>query len=347
MISFANEDARQYLPPDVRYPWHPSEMRASRLLSILMILQARGRTSARLLADELEVSVRTIYRDVEQLSAAGVPVTAPRGVTGGVELLAGWRTRLTGLTAEEAQALLVSGIPGPAAELGLGDAMASAQLKVLASLPAGFAEGATRVSARVHLDPIGWYRRRARADFLGDVANALWRDERVAVRYEGWAGTTRTTLDPLGLVLKAGEWYVVACARGAVRPFRVASIRALRATGETFERPRDFVLGAFWEASRARFERSLYKGTATVRASPKGRSALSGLSAAVADAVELAEGKPDREGWVTLTIPIESVAHAVGELLKVGSEVEVLAPSALRQSLARTLREMVARYARA
>jgi predicted DNA-binding transcriptional regulator YafY len=320
-------------------------MRASRLLSILMILQARGRTSARVLADELEVSVRTIYRDVDQLSAAGVPVTAPRGVTGGFELLEGWRTRLTGLTPEETQALLVSGLPGPAAELGLGSSMASAQLKVLASLPPGFAEGATRVSARVHLDPVGWYRRRARADFLTAVAGAVWHDKRVAVAYEGWAGKTTHTLDPLGLVLKAGEWYVVARARGAVRPFRVASIRALRETGHTFERPRGFVLATCWEASRARFEASLYKAAAVIRASPAGRKALTTLSAAVADAVDGATSKPDGEGWVTLTIPIESIAHATGELLKLGPEVEVVAPKELRRHLAETLRSTLARYA--
>src|SRR4051812_48857737 len=134
-------------------------MRASRLVSILMLLQTRGRVSARTLADHLEVSIRTIYRDIDELSAAGVPVVVERGATGGFELLDGWRTTLTGLTPHEAQSLFVSGLPGPAVELGLGDTMASAQLKLLAALPDAWQAETQRVSARFHVDLVGWYRR--------------------------------------------------------------------------------------------------------------------------------------------------------------------------------------------
>src|SRR5216683_2126963 len=133
-------------------------MRASRLLTILMLLQTSGRMSAQALAAEVEVSIRTVYRDIDELSAAGVPVYAERGRAGGFQLLEGWRTRLTGLTEPEARALFLAGLPGPAAELGLGDVMAAAQLKLLAALPADWQADARRVSARFHLDPVGWFR---------------------------------------------------------------------------------------------------------------------------------------------------------------------------------------------
>src|SRR5579863_4682773 len=149
-------------------------MLASRLLSILMLLQTRGRMSASALAEEFEVSVRTVYRDVDQLSAAGVPVYADRGRSGGFQLLDGYRTKLTGLTSAEAEALFLSGLPGPAADLGLGEAMARAQLKLLAALPEGRRDDAGRIATRFHLDPVGWYRSAEDAALLPALAGAVW-----------------------------------------------------------------------------------------------------------------------------------------------------------------------------
>src|SRR5690242_15350221 len=161
-------------------------MRASRLLRLLMLLQTRGRMSATALAEALEVSVRTVHRDVDELTAAGVPVWADRGRAGGFQLEPGWRTRMDGLTAPEAQALFLGGLPGPAAELGLGEAMASAHLKLLATLPEGWREDARRVNTRFHLDPLDWYRGPAASDHLPAVAHAVWHAQRIAVRYESW-----------------------------------------------------------------------------------------------------------------------------------------------------------------
>src|SRR5471032_1552863 len=199
-------------------------MRAGRLLSILMLLQSRGRMSAQSLADEVEVSVRTVYRDIDHLSAAGVPVTVERGAAGGFELLDGWRTRLTGLTPSEAQAVFMAGAPGPAAQLGLGDAAASAQLKLLAALPAAWQAGARRVSSRFHLDPVGWYQSAARVDNLPAVAEAVWSERRVDIRYESWKGMVDRRIEPLGLVIKAGEWYVVANAGKETRTYKLSNI---------------------------------------------------------------------------------------------------------------------------
>src|SRR4051794_23288921 len=149
-------------------------MRASRLLSILLKLQTRGRMTAQALADEFETSVRTIYRDIDQLSAAGVPVYADRGRDGGYQLIEGYRTQLTGLSSAEAETLFLAGLPGPAAQLGLGDARAQAKPKLLAALPAEGRKGAARVASRFHLDPIGWFRSAEHAEILPSLALAVW-----------------------------------------------------------------------------------------------------------------------------------------------------------------------------
>jgi predicted DNA-binding transcriptional regulator YafY len=322
-------------------------MRASRLLSILMLLQSRGRMTARELAEEVEVSIRTIYRDVDQLSAAGVPVVVARGVSGGFELLEGWRTRLTGLTEAEAQAMFVSGMPGPAVDLGLGDALASARRKLLAALPADWVMDAERVSSRFHLDPVAWYGQAARTDFLPALAGAVWTARRIEVRYKSWKGETDQVIEPLGIVLKGGAWYVVARPRGAsrqghgVRTYRVTSISALR-VAETFERPRDFDLAAYWTESTRRFEKEIYRDTATLCVSPEGRKRLRTWSATIAETLDQQLTSTE---WARVRIPIESIEHAAKEMLRLGPEAEVLDPPVLRERVARAAREMAALYA--
>jgi len=201
-------------------------MRASRLLSILILLQMRGRLSAEALAAEFEVSVRTIYRDVDQLSAAGVPIYAERGRAGGFQLHDGYRTKLTGFTPQEADALLLSGIGAAAQDLGLGPDLAAAQLKLLASLPPESGASAERVSARFHLDPNAWYTRADASEALKPLAAAVWAERRVRVRYESWKDVVERTLDPLGLVLKGGAWYLVANVKSRPRTYRVSNIPA-------------------------------------------------------------------------------------------------------------------------
>lgn len=325
-------------------------MRASRLLSILMLLQAHGRQSAPSLARALEVSVRTILRDIDQLSAAGVPLWGERGRQGGFQLREGWSTQLTGLTEPESQALLLAGLPGAATDLGLGAAAASARLKMVASLPAEWREQADRVGARLHIDPVDWYRAQETPAHLREVAEAVWNTRRIALRYESWRGPAERELEPLGLVLKAGTWYMAARTQGKpeVRTYRLAAIRALRTLNTRFRRPATFDLARYWQASAARFEAELQRLQARVLVSPRAMGWLVNARtpfARVDDDGATAPGA-GREDWVCVWLPIESVEHGARRLLSYGAEVEALAPAALRQRMLGELAATRALYAK-
>jgi predicted DNA-binding transcriptional regulator YafY len=320
-------------------------MLASRLLSILLLLQARGRMSAAELAAEFEVSIRTIHRDIDQLSAAGIPVYADRGRNGGFALLDGYRTKLTGLSRGEAEALFLAGLPGPAAQLGLGDVLAAAQLKLLAALPAAVQPSAERIAATVHLDPAAWFHAADAEPCLQTVARAVWTMQRLALNYRPSGGTEARArrVDPLGLVLKGGSWYLVACRGPAILTYRVSNIETADLTDERFERPADFDLAVHWRQSSKAYETGLYREQAEVRLSPKGMGLLGLLGPYVVEAARVTT-EPDREGWLRCTIPIETVAHGVGELMRLGDEVEVLGPPALREGLIATLAAMARRH---
>jgi len=317
-------------------------MRASRLLSILMLLQLRGRLTAEALAGEFEVSVRTIYRDIDQLSAAGVPVYADRGPGGGFALLDGYRTRLTGLTAQEAEALFLAGLPGPAADLGLGETMAAAQLKLLSALPAGWGADARRVSEAFHLDPADWYRRAEPVALLPQVARAIWDRRRIAIEYESWERLVSRVLDPLGLVLKAGAWYLVARAGADIRTYRIGAIQGLQEVDETFERPAGFDLAAHWAESLERFEASLRTGQARVRLSPQGVRRAARLGPAAAEAA--AAAPEDADGWREVTLRVEAFDNAAVQFLALGRDVEVLGPPELRDRIHGLASEIAARH---
>ena len=319
-------------------------MRASRLLSIMMLLQAKGRMSAEALSQELEVSVRTVYRDIDQLSAAGVPVYADIGRNGGFALLDGWRTRLTGLTAPEARALFLSGLPGPATELGLGDEVAQAELKLLAALPADWQMEATRMSSRFHLDPKGWFSSGPRPEFLKAVAEAVWSERRITIRYDSWTQISERTIEPLGLVLKGGIWYLVAQRETGIRTYRLSQIQALTPLDEYFERPADFDLPRHWRDSTASFEREIYIGVARVRATRRGVSRLKDISQRVKEVIEAQSLAFDEEGFAMLDVPIEEETWAAREMTRVGAEVEVLEPAGLRARMTEIARRLANFY---
>ncbi|MBA2280535.1 MAG: YafY family transcriptional regulator [Acidimicrobiia bacterium] len=324
-------------------------MRASRLVQILLLLQTRGRMTAPELARELEVSVRTIYRDLDALSTAGVPVYSETGRYGGARLVDGYRTRLTGLTVDEADAVLLAGIPGPAAELGLGTVLAAAQLKVLAALPPELRGRATRVRERFHLDAPGWFHRQEETPHLAIVAEALWADRKVRVGYRRDDRTVERTLDPLGLVLKAGTWYLVARCGDDLRTYRASRILAAEVLDERFDRPEGFQLADHWADSADAFERTkrVEEARCRVRASCV-RELRWAIDPSAARAVEdqAAALGADHDGWLELTIPTEKLEYLATELLRLGPNVEVLEPPELRDRMAETTAAMAAMYAR-
>ena len=321
-------------------------MKASRLLSILMLLQARGCVTAAALAQAMEVSQRTILRDIDQLSAAGVPLWGERGRQGGFQLREGWSTQLTGMTEPEANALLLAGLPGPATELGLGAAAASARLKMVASLPSGWRAQADQVGERLHIDPVDWFRAHDTPKFLREVADAVWHARRLSVRYESWRGTAQRELEPLGLVLKAGAWYLVARTAGqhALRTYRLASLLELKTSGRSFRRPRGFDLALSWRESAARFESELRRLQARIRVSPRGLTWLNNARIPVVALPATGAKAPARLGWHERSVALESIEHGARQLLGFGAEIEVVEPAELRAELRRQLAQVTTLY---
>ncbi|MGC4939649.1 helix-turn-helix transcriptional regulator [Kribbella sp. DT2] len=320
-------------------------MRSSRLLSILLLLQTRRQLTARELADELEVSLRTIYRDVEALAAAGVPVYADQGRAGGYRLVDGYRTRLTGLTEQEAAALFLVGMPGPAAALGLTAETSAAELKLLAALAPDQRDRAGRLKNRFYLDMPAWYSEAEDSPQLAPVAEAVLHDRRIKVLYRRWEAPREVerVLDPYGLVLKNGSWYVVAAAGEAVRTYRVSNILELTITDEEFSRPRGFDLATVWREHLEEFDQRRFTGTALVRASAGLVRRLKDVSFPVL--VKAMEGvAPDDDGTVTVTVPIESVGNAASQFIRYGDELEVLAPEEVRAEIRRLATTVAALY---
>ncbi|MCU1375589.1 MAG: Helix-turn-helix type 11 domain protein [Actinomycetia bacterium] len=288
-------------------------MRASRLVALLLLLQARREATADALATELEVSVRTIYRDVVALQSAGVPLWTEAGPGGGIRLLDGWTGRLDGIALDEAGALFLAGTV--------------AQASVLSTLPRELAARAGRIRQRFHVDAPDWFSRDEPVPHLDAVADAVWTGRRLDLRY----GDAERRVDPLGLVLKAGRWYLVAAHRGQPRTYRVGRITAAEVRDDRAERPEGFVLADWWAASAADFDRAIRRTEVRLRVSPRGLRWLPG-------AVLLSElptpGPPDHEGWVEVIVPVESDEVAAHQLLSLAGEVEVLAPLAVRAALA-------------
>jgi len=318
-------------------------VRASRLLSILILLQLRRRLTAAELAAEFEVSERTVYRDIEALSAAGIPVYGDRGPGGGFQLLDGYRTQLTGLSSDEAEAMAMIGLPGPASELGLGAATSAARNKLLAALPGSGGALADRMAARFHLDAVDWYRGGEALPHLPAIARAVLDQRALTMRYESWQEVRDWTVEPLGLVLKAGIWYLAARGGGKIRIFRIANIDGLAFADMPFERPADFHLATWWRTEQARFEAELFGTKATVRASPNGCKRLAAQSPRGAKAVAAA-APPAADGWREMPMLVEDSDHGARDMLALGAEVEVLAPASFRRRIALLAQQIAARH---
>ncbi|WP_041820058.1 helix-turn-helix transcriptional regulator [Streptomyces davaonensis] len=311
-------------------------MRAARLIKMVLLLQSRPSMTAAELARELEVSERTVTRDAQALSEAGVPVYADRGRAGGYRLIGGYRTRLTGLARSEAEALFLSGVPGALREMGLEDAASAARLKVSAALLPSLRDASRTASQRFHLDAPNWFKEPKTPALLPAVAEAVWDDRRVVAEYRRGEGEVRRELEPYGLVLKAGVWYL--CARvaghGTYRVYRIdrfTAVEPVESGEDRFERDEGFELPAFWEERAEQFARSLLRAEIVVRLSPDGVRRLPYALDPQSARERLGEaGEPDAEGWVTVTVPVESEEVAHTQLASLGPEVEVLAPETLR-----------------
>ena len=319
-------------------------MRASRLLSILLMLQTRGQLTAGQLADELEVSIRTVYRDIEALSEAGVPVYTERGPHGGIRLVDGYRTRLTGLTADEAESLFLSGLPGTAAELGLGTVVAAARLKVLAALPPELRSRASRIGQRFHLDAPGWFHTPEAAPQLQALATAVWEDRIVRIRYDRGDQPVERELSPLGLVIKGGVWYMVALSEGEPRTYRASRVAEVMPTDQRFDRPDEFDLAAYWSETTAAFEAQAERGTIELRIDPEYMGRL--VDAFGVEVVGRAEhlDVPDPDGWSHLRITVEWPQDAHARMLRLSGHAEVLGPPDVRERLIASALSVLARY---
>lgn len=320
-------------------------MRASRMLSILTTLQARGQVTAPELAEACEVSVRTIYRDIDALAASGVPVYADRGAEGGYRLLDGYRVRLNGLSQSEAGALFLAGLPGPAAALGLDAAMIAAQNKLMAALPANLREDAGRMQERFHLDAPGWFGETEEPTHLRTIAGAVLRGTLIGIRYRSWRAEKQRRVAPLGLVLKGGSWYLAGDVDGSVRTYRVARVLDCTALDDRFDRPADFDLAAYWKAATLRLEAEMHPNVAIVRLSPFGVKLLDALSQPYVKARTQFEDTTDADGWRIARVPVGKTSwHAAAELLRLGPEAEVLEPADLRDKMTELTRATAARY---
>ena len=331
-------------------------VRASRLVQLLLELQVGGPATAASLAERLEVSIRTVYRDVEALGAAGVPVYAERGPGGGIRLVDGYQTRLTGLTGDEAGAIGLLGLPSAAHQLGLGAVMATAQAKLDASLPVELRSRAQRVRQRFLLDAPGWFDRADRVPCLPSLSEAVWTGTRVELRYRrGWPTpdappppVVRRRVGPLGLILKGGTWYLLAEAgrRRQHRVFRVDRVVSVRPAPGTVDRDDDLDLADAWRAARGSFESTLLRRPVTLRMPEDQVWRLRYCLTSAANEAALASARPDpgREGWHRLVVPAESVEVAHDELLRAAAHLEVLEPEELRLMLAETGRELVRRH---
>jgi predicted DNA-binding transcriptional regulator YafY len=320
-------------------------MRADRLLSIMLLLQIYRRLTAGELARRLEVSERTIHRDMEALSTAGVPVEASRGAGGGWALLDGYRTNLTGLNGEEIQTLF-AGLPGRLlADLNLDRAADAAHVKLLAALPASSRDDAEYARRRIHVDVAGWGSAEEALPHLHAIQEAVWRGRKLMLAYgrdcDGDAPPPERRVDPLGLVAKGSVWYLVALASGEVRSYRVSRVASARLTGEAAERPEGFDLAAFWAGSVARFREELPRFDATLRAH---KSVLHLLHYAGRFSRLEEASEPDAGGWATVRMRFQFEEDACGLALGFGTKVEVVEPAGLREKILKMAEEVVAFY---
>ena len=316
-------------------------MRANRLVSLLLLLQARRRLTAEDLASELGVSTRTVYRDLQALAEAGVPILTERGAGGGIQLHPRYQVGLTGLSARDAETLFALSVPALARQLGLERALSSARAKLAGAAVDERRRGHYRER---HLDPTGWFRQERDVPELPRLVDAVWAERTVEIRYRRYGGEPRAyVVDPLGLVIKGGTWYLIAARGGEIRVFRASRVEAVSEPGARFEPAADFDLVAFWSRWVSEFQSSLPRVTVTVRVRDRALSALARVAEEWSEEV-LATQRRDGRGWLRLDVPFERLEYAQSALLSLGADVEVIAPNELRRSIATVAKHLAQAY---
>lgn len=318
-------------------------MRASRILKMLMMLQTHEKVTAAELADACETSIRTVYRDIEALSAIGVPVYSEQGVQGGYRLLQGYRTRLNGLSAKEAETLFLAGLSGPAQKMGIDTLLADAQLKLKAALPENIRPEIDRLQSRFLLDAPNWFSDDEKVTYLPDLMTAVLEQRCVVMQYQSWKGEINRQLQPLGIVLKGGQWYLLAQVEKDVRTYRVSRIESLTLLDEVFERPKDFNLAAFWQDSLRRMETIQFPIIAEVRLTVLGLKIMQYVCSSYA--VNQAQIEPmDESGWHRARFPVGESVYGCAELLRFGVELEVIGPPELRAEMEKMVSSLAKLY---
>jgi len=318
-------------------------MRADRLVSILLLMQVNRKITARELSKRLEVSERTIHRDMEALGAAGVPVMAERGNGGGWSLMEAYKTNLTGLNHSEIQTLFLTKPPQLLADLGLHQASEGALIKLLAALPTMSRRDAEYARQRIHIDTAGWRHTPKSVACLPVLQEAIWLERKVRFLYErADCEPSERVVDPLGLVAKGSVWYLVAGVEGAARTYRASRMREAQMLAEASTRPADFDLAAYWKQSAAEFQANLPRFYATIRIAPAAHRWINYMGRA--SRVERSEG-PDAEGWMTLSMRFDVEEEACQFALSFGGDAEVLAPESLREKVVAAAEGLLQRYA--
>lgn len=318
-------------------------MRADRLLSIMLLLQVHRRITAHELAKRLEVSERTIYRDMEALSSAGIPVTAERGTGGGLVLAEAFRTNLTGLNLSEIQALFLGRPTHLLNDLGLHQASEAALIKLLAVLPSMYRQNAEYVRQRIYVDMDGW--RRPGEEHLASLPllqEAIWQERKVSMTYQRGESSVERVIDPLGLVAKGRIWYLVAAVDGEARTYRISRIRKITLLDEPCQRPADFDLADYWKQSSADFVANIPRTLVIARLT---QNALERAYHAGRFIQVEALGIPDEEGWLRARFSFEAKEEMCGYLLSFGAELEILEPQEVREQVIELARSLVAFYA--
>ncbi|MEJ8545998.1 helix-turn-helix transcriptional regulator [Brevibacillus borstelensis] len=314
-------------------------MRADRLLSILLLLQNRGRLTSRMLAEMLEVSERTIHRDMEALSAAGIPVFAERGSQGGWSLAEGYRTILTGLTTEELQSLLLVRPSSLLSDLGLRNRFEAAFQKLLAASPAKTRGDAESVRRLIHIDGAGWHQSDESFPFLPVVQESVWTSRKLFISYQREEAVVERIVQPFGLVAKRSVWYMVAQVDSDIRTYRISRLLSARMLEETFERPADFDLARYWEQSTEQFKSSLpsYPGRVKLIETSLPRFRQERYA-------KIVQTQPAAEGWIEATVEFETLESACEIVLGLGSRVEAIEPLELREKVIAEAKAISALY---